>query len=208
MSRAALQRVDDTASGTASGAYFDRDWSRQAVKILPGEYYVSADDTVLVTVLGSCVSACVRDARLNIGGMNHFMLPEGGGDSRTGESARYGAYAMEVLVNDLLKRGARREALEAKVFGGGNVIAGITKANVGERNCAFVLRFLRDESIRVAAHDLLGVHPRKVAYFPRSGRALVRKLTVLPNDTIMRRERDYCARLGSHGVEGDVELFA
>jgi len=207
MTAVAIQRVAETASGTASGAYFERQWSQQAVKILPGQYYVSSDDVVLVTVLGSCVSACVRDTRLNLGGMNHFMLPEGGGDSRTGESARYGAYAMEVLVNDLLKRGARREALEAKVFGGGNVMPDLTHANVGERNAAFVLRFLRDEMIRVAAHDLLDVHPRKVAYFPRTGRALVRRLTVLPNDTIMRREQDYRTQLRTHGVNGDVELF-
>jgi chemotaxis protein CheD len=149
----------------------------------------------------------VRDTRLGFGGMNHFMLPDAGDNgSASGASARYGAYAMEVLVNELIKRGARRETLEAKVFGGGNVMAGLTQANVGERNSAFVMRFLRDEGIRVAAHDLLDIHPRKVAYFPATGRALVRKLTVLPNDTIMRREQDYRARLRGD-VGGEVELF-
>jgi chemotaxis protein CheD len=204
----ALRDSGTGPSGTASGAYYDRQFDRQAVKILPGEYHVASGDLVLVTVLGSCVSACVRDTRLGVGGMNHFMLPDAGDAAASASaSARYGAYAMEVLVNALLKRGARRDTLEAKVFGGGNVMAGLTQANVGERNSAFVLRFLRDEAIRVAAHDLMDIHPRKVAYFPRSGRALVRKLTVLPNDTIMRREQDYRARLRAGAIEGEVELF-
>jgi chemotaxis protein CheD len=204
---ACLRDSGEAPSGTASGAYFERQFSRHAVKILPGEYHVATTDIVLVTVLGSCVSACVRDTRLGVGGMNHFMLPDGGdGSTSSAASARYGAYAMEVLVNELIKRGARRDTLEAKVFGGGNVMAGLTQANVGERNSAFVMRFLRDEAIRVAAHDLLDVHPRKVAYFPATGRALVRKLTVLPNDTIMRREQDYRAKLRGD-VGGDVELF-
>ena len=202
----ALRNSGTGPAGTASGAYFERELGREAVKILPGEYHVATEDVALVTVLGSCVSACVRDSVLGIGGMNHFMLPDGGELGAASASARYGAYAMEVLVNELIKRGAQRDRLEAKVFGGGNVMAGLAQANVGERNSAFVLRFLRDEAIRVAAHDLMDVHPRKVAYFPRSGRALVRRLTVLPNDTIMRRERDYRARLRK-GVEGEVELF-
>jgi len=207
MTLAALHNSGSAPAGTGSGAYYEREFDRHAVKILPGEYHVTGDDILLVTVLGSCVSACVRDTRLGIGGMNHFMLPDGAeGGGSTSASARYGAYAMEVLVNELIKRGARRDSLEAKVFGGGNVMAGLTQANVGERNSAFVLRFLRDEAIRVMAHDLMDVHPRKVAYFPRTGRALVRKLTVLPNDTIMRREQDYRARL-REGVEGDIELF-
>jgi chemotaxis protein CheD len=204
----ALRDSGTAPAGTASGAYFERDLRCHAVKILPGEYHVAADDVALVTVLGSCVSACLRDTRLGIGGMNHFLLPDVGDPLQAASaSARYGAYAMEVLVNELLKRGARRDTLEAKVFGGGNVMAGLTQANVGERNATFVLRFLRDEAIRVAAHDLMDVHPRKVAYFPRSGRALVRKLTVLPNDTIVRREQDYRARLSAGVMEGDVELF-
>jgi chemotaxis receptor (MCP) glutamine deamidase CheD len=144
MTAVALRNSGGTAAGTASGAYFDRQFDRSAVKILPGEYHVATNDIVLVTVLGSCVSACVRDSRLGIGGMNHFMLPEGGdGSGTTSASARYGAYAMEVLVNELIKLGASRDRLEAKVFGGGNVMAGLTQANVGERNSAFVLRFLR-----------------------------------------------------------------
>jgi len=198
-----------TLHDTVDNSYFDRQFGLRATKILPGEYHVVADDVVLVTVLGSCVSACIRDARLGVGGMNHFMLPENGNTARepVSESARYGAYAMEVLVNELMKLGARRERLEAKVFGGGSVMAELTQSNVGERNAAFVLEYLRAEGITIAARDLLDVHPRKVYFFPRTGRALVKKLYRLHNDTIMQRERVYRQRLRTDHVEGDVELF-
>jgi len=189
--------------------YFDRRFDRDAIKILPGEYHVATEDVVLVTVLGSCVSACIRDRRLGIGGMNHFMLPDNASDAQgpVGESARYGAYAMETLVNEMLKLGARRDALEVKVFGAGNVMPGLAQANVGERNAAFVIEFVRAESLLLAARDLLGPYPRKVYYFPGSGRVLVKTLKEVNNDTIMRREADYRSRLRAEHVEGPVELF-
>ena len=110
----------------ADNVYFDRSFKLETAKLLPGEYYVTDRNMMLVTVLGSCVAACVRDPRHGIGGMNHFMLPDvaGDGDSPVSNSARYGTYAMEILINQLIKLGARREALEAKVFGGGNVLRG------------------------------------------------------------------------------------
>ncbi|HET8611124.1 MAG TPA: chemoreceptor glutamine deamidase CheD [Burkholderiales bacterium] len=189
--------------------HYDHRLARDAVKIQPGEYHVSADDVVLVTVLGSCVSACIADTALGIGGMNHFMLPgntreTAGPDSA---SARYGVYAMELLINRLLKLGASRARLEAKVFGGGNVVAGMTHANIGERNAAFVLEFLEAERIRLAARDLLDVYPRKVCYFARSGRALVKKLRMAPAAAIIRDENDYRQRLNTRKLGGDVELF-
>ena len=117
----------------ATNFYYDRTFDCDAAKILPGEYYFSGKDMVIVTVLGSCVSACIRDRVSGIGGMNHFMLPDGGGDENSPVSAsmRYGNYAMEILINELLKAGARRENFEAKVFGGGNVLRGFTAINVG-----------------------------------------------------------------------------
>jgi chemotaxis protein CheD len=164
---------------------------------------------VIVTVLGSCVSACIRDRVTGVGGMNHFMLPDGGGDidSPISASARYGTYAMEILINDLLKAGARRENLEAKVFGGGAVLQGFSAINVGERNAEFVRKFLKTENIRILAEDLNDVHPRKVYYFPRSGKVLVKKLKQLNNNTLVNREQDYASRLQSSAVGGDVELF-
>jgi chemotaxis protein CheD len=177
------------------------------VKVLPGEYYVTSSSMVLVTVLGSCVSACVRDREKGIGGMNHFMLAEATDDDVISASARYGAYAMEILINHLMKMGARRSSLEAKVFGGGRVMSSLASSQVGERNCNFVMDFLETEGIPVVAKDLLDVYPRKVYFFPDTGRVLVKKLVRMHNDTLLRRENEYSARLIEAPVSGDIELF-
>ena len=195
------------AEHLAGNRYFDPTFGAEAVKVLPGEYFVTTTDMLLVTVLGSCVSACIRDKEKGIGGMNHFMLADSAEQSPYSASARYGTYAMEILINHLLKLGARRGNLEAKVFGGGRVMAALSSSNVGERNCSFVLDFLRTEGIFVAAQDLLDVHPRKVYFFPTSGRVLVKKLTRLHNDTLLRRESEYAARLTEAPVSGEIELF-
>lgn len=191
----------------AGNRYFDRQFEVEAVKVLPGEYYVTATEMVLVTVLGSCVSACVRDRDKGVGGMNHFMLADGGSREMLSASARYGTYAMEILINHLLKMGARKSSLEAKVFGGGRVMASLTSSQVGENNASFVLDFLATEGIPVAAKDLLDVYPRKVYYFPSSGRVLVKKLVRMHNDTVMRRENEYAARLIEAPLAGEIELF-
>ncbi|MBA5635696.1 chemoreceptor glutamine deamidase CheD [Duganella sp. LX20W] len=192
----------------ATNVYYDRTFDCDAAKILPGEYYYTNKDMLIVTVLGSCVSACIRDRTTGLGGMNHFMLPDGGGDgSPVSASARYGTYAMEVLINDLLKAGAKRENLEAKVFGGGAVLKGFTAINVGERNAAFVLNFLKVERIRVVAEDLNDIHPRKVYFFPRTGKVLVKKLMQTHNDTLARREIEYASRLKVAPVAGAIDLF-
>ena len=194
----------------ATNVYYDRTFDRDAAKILPGEYYYTGKDMLIVTVLGSCVSACIRDRVTGVGGMNHFMLPDGGGDadSPISASARYGTYAMEVLINDLLKAGAKRENLEAKGFGGGAVLRGFSSLNVGERNAQFVRDFLKIENIRVVAEDLNDIHPRKVYYFPRTGKVLVKKLKQLNNNTLVNREQDYANRLQTNNVAGDIELFS
>ncbi len=160
----------------ASNSYFDPTFGTEAIKVLPGEYFVTTTDMLLVTVLGSCVSACIRDKERGIGGLNHFMLADSGD-------------------------------LEAKVFGGGRVMAALSSSNVGERNSTFVLNFLRTEGIAVSARDLLDVHPRKVYFFPATGRVLVKKLTRLHNDTLLRRESAYAARLTEAPISGEIELF-
>ena len=192
----------------ATNHYYDAQFKHEAVKLLPGEFYVCQHDRLLVTVLGSCVAACIRDHANGVGGMNHFMLPEGGNDA-VGMPARYGVYAMEVLINQILKTGGRRERLEAKVFGGGNVLRGFSGNTVGDRNSAFVQEFLTREGIRLVAQDLLDVYPRKVYFFPATGRALVKKLLRLHNETLLERERDYNARISSTdgATGGDIELF-
>ena len=189
--------------------YFDRVHHSEAVKILPGEYYATMRDMLMVTTLGSCVCACIRDRVSGIGGMNHFMLPDSGMDKSNpvGKSARYGAYAMEILINQLLKMGAKRSNFEAKVFGGGAVLRGFTVNNVGESNAEFVLNYLQMEKISIAAQDLLDIYPRKVYYFPHTGLVRVKKLKLVHNDTILNREAEYNKRLQHSKLEGDVELF-
>ncbi len=191
----------------ANNRYFDRHFDSEAAKILPGEYFVTDQGMLLVTVLGSCVAACVRDTVSGIGGMNHFMLPDDGGRDMVGPSARYGTYAMEILINHLLKMGARRNHLEAKVFGGGAVLASLSSSNVGVKNAEFVLNYLKTEKIPIVAKDLLDSYPRKVYYFPETGRVMVKKLHRVHNETLFSRERDYKARLAGTKMEGDVELF-
>lgn len=192
----------------APNRYYDRHFERDAVKILPGEYYATTNDTLIVTVLGSCVSVCLRDAVAGVAGMNHFLLPnEGGNGDVLSESARYGVYAMDILINHMLKLGASRYRLEAKVFGGGNVLKGFTSTSVGERNSEFVLDYLKTENIPVTAQDLLDIYPRKVYFFPDTGQVLVRKIKSLHNTTIMDRESAYRMQLRNSRASGDVELF-
>ena len=193
----------------APNLYYDHHFELDAAKILPGEFYVTVRNMVLVTVLGSCVTACIRDKGSGIGGMNHFMLPDAHPDQDNPAclSARYGAYAMELLINSLLSLGARRSLFEAKVFGGGSVLPGMTTLNVGQRNADFALNFLRTEKIPVVSQDLSDVYPRKVYYFPKSGKVLVKKLRSTHNETIRERENEYAARLVDEEVTGEVELF-
>lgn len=191
--------------------YWDRVHNCHAAKILPGEYYVTANTEIITTVLGSCVSACVRDPKLGIGGMNHFMLPHGRtGDGRwVGTQAesphRYGTFAMEHMINDILKMGCKRERLEIKVFGGANVLPKMT--DVGKRNIAFVQEYVTTEGFRLSGSDLGDVFPRKVVYFPTTGRVLVKKLRTMHNDTIIRREETYLNNIDNTRIEGEVELF-
>lgn len=199
----------DYEEAIAPTCYFDQHFKCEAVKILPGEYYVTTRDMLIVTVLGSCVSVCLRDTENGIGGMNHFMLP-GNSDSDKGpvtSSARYGSYAMEILINHLLKLGADRKRLEAKVFGGGCVLPGLTVNKVGDRNAEFVLNYLGAERIPISAQDLLDIYPRKIYFFPQSGRVLVRKLKTQHNSTIVDRETAYRQKIAETKLSGDVELF-
>ncbi|MEH6436945.1 chemoreceptor glutamine deamidase CheD [Massilia sp. DD77] len=192
----------------ATNVYYDRTFDVDAAKILPGEYYYTGKNMLIVTVLGSCVSACIRDRVTGLGGMNHFMLPDGGeAGNPVSASMRYGTFAMEVLINDLLKAGARREHLEAKVFGGGAVLRGFSAMNVGERNASFVMQFLKTERIPVLAEDLNDIYPRKVYFFPKTGKVLVKKLMQTQNDTLAKRELDYAKRLKVEPVGGAIDLF-
>ncbi len=190
--------------------YFDPVLGAPACKVLPGEYRVLRDDAAIVTVLGSCVAACIRDPATGVGGMNHFMLPDAASlaPGQDSGSARYGVHAMEMLINELVKQGARRQHLEAKVFGGAHVIAGMTQMNIGQRNARFVLDFLKTEGIRVLARDLEDACPRKVAYFPRTGVAKVKRMMLDEHRKLLAREQHYRHQLSGQRVSGDIELFA
>jgi chemotaxis protein CheD len=200
----------DNNAHFAPNTYYDRHFEKDAVKILPGEYYVTTGDKLIVTVLGSCVAVCLRDKLTRCGGMNHFLLPNDGSNESglLTESARYGVYAMEILINHLLKLGASRSRLEAKVFGGGNVLRGLTMNNVGQRNAEFVLDYLHNEGIAIVAQDLLDEYPRKVYFFPDTGKVMVRKIKSVHNSTIMDRESEYRMRVKYTPKSGDVDLFS
>lgn len=203
--RAAHPEVPSLVKGQAS-PYFDRHFQRQAMKILPGEFYATGRDEAIVTVLGSCVSACLLDPVAMVGGMNHFMLPLGGLDGRGDVfyAARYGAAAMEFLINDLLHLGAQRDRLVAKAFGGGRVMEGVT--DVGQQNALFVRSYLQQEGIPLWSEDLGDTCPRKVYFFPHSGQVLVKRLGRIHNRTIHEREVRYRETVATY-PGGGVELF-
>lgn len=201
---------DMNTQGMAPNRYYDRHFDCDAIKILPGEYYATTEKTLILTVLGSCVAVCLRDPKLQIGGMNHFLLPSdtSAGENPVSASARYGTYAMEILITQIIKLGGNKNRLEAKVFGGGAVLQGMTTNTVGKRNAEFIVDFLKTEQIPILANDLLDIYPRKVYFFPETGEVKVRKLKSLHNTTILDRESEYRMKLKQNAnVTGDVELF-
>jgi chemotaxis protein CheD len=190
--------------GEASFFFHDAHFRSDAVKVLPGEYFVHDEDLLITTTLGSCIAACLWDRERRIGGMNHFMLPDGEGSGA--DAGRYGAYAMELLINELIRRGATRATLEAKVFGGGAVVSGMNSINIGERNTAFVLDYLSVERISVVGKDVFDIYPRKVCFLPKSGKAMVKRLASANTDALLAQERAAAARLRS-AAGSSVDLF-
>ncbi len=188
--------------------FYDAASSAWMVKILPGECYVTTrPEELLVTVLGSCVSACIRDPSTGIGGMNHFMLPSGkaGGWGDELHSMRYGNFAMEKLINELLKAGCSRQSMEIKVFGGGNVIESNTA--IGSKNSEFVLSYLKSEGLACAANDLGGQYPRRIQYSPATGRVVRRFLGGGDREIIVRNEIEYASNLTTKDTSGEILLF-
>ncbi len=189
--------------GEASFFFYDAFFKNDAVKILPCEYFVYHEDILIMTTLGSCIAACLWDREARIGGMNHFMLPDG--DSGSG---RYGSYAMEVLINEMMKHGATRATMEAKVFGGGQVIDGMTSMNIGERNTAFVVDYLKTERIPIMSKDVLGPHPRKVCFLPASGKAMVKRLASSNTAAFAAQDRAAAQQVAPASASGgSLDLF-
>jgi len=191
--------------------YWDRTHDCYAAKILPGDYYITLLDEIIVTTLGSCISACIRDRNKGIGGMNHFMLPhqpqflDAWNDTRISTANRYGSHAMENLINDILRNGGDRRHLEVKIFGGGKILAQMT--DIGKNNIEFVHQYLQTERIQLVAEDVGGVYPRKVVYNPKTGKVQVKKLRSLQNQTIIEREKRYMEEIEKNPISSDIELF-
>lgn len=187
--------------------YLDMQRQRYVAKLLPGEYYVTNQGELIGTVLGSCISACVRDPETGIGGMNHFMLPtrSGGTVDLLSDAYRYGNYAMEHLINDVMKLSGKRHSLEFKLFGGANVVRGMS--SVGSKNIDFVRKYLELEKFRIQAEDLGGDYPRKILYDPTTGKVLMKKIQTLHNQTVVQRETHYLDEISHQPVAGEIDLF-
>ena len=190
----------------------NRSWEpvlrQPCARIMPGEFYVTPHDEAIMTVLGSCISACVRDPNLYVGGMNHFMLPKDKGamaEVEAGTEARYGTFAMERLVNELIKRGAKRDKLEVKIVGGGRMYE--SKADIGKHNIDFVLSYLQQEGLTIISQDLGGESPRRVQYFPRSGRLRVKRLPTMQMASVEQTEKAHLDKISERPAAGEIELF-
>ena len=196
--------------------YWDRTHGVWAAKILPGEFYVSTHGEMISTVLGSCISVCIRDVNKGIGGMNHFMLPQNTefssdnwGSNPITSASRYGNWAMEYLINAILKRGGEKKNFEVKVFGGGQMMAKMT--DIGQKNILFVYQYLAAEQLKIKASDVGDIFARKVLFFPDTGCVKVRRIKNVKNETIVQREAAYekSVEVESSAVPNanNIELF-
>lgn len=185
--------------------FWDAGDGHWVAQVLPGEFYVTRSAEVIATTLGSCVSTCIRDPILGLGGLNHFMLPEEPRNDVGGGAMRYGYFAVERLINVLVKHGARRENLEIKIFGGGKVIPGMS--DVGRANIEFVRKYFETELLDVVAEDVGGGYARRLRYYPETGRALVKRLPTGEATEVARNEKELKARLSLRPPVGEVELF-
>lgn len=187
--------------------YWDKRSGMSTAKILPGEFYVTAHNEAITTILGSCISACVRDPKAGLGGMNHFMLPisNSANSIEKADAARYGNFAMEQMINDILRNGGTRQNLEIKIFGGGRVMRGVT--DVGNKNIDFVREYIQLEGLSLLAEDVGGNYPRKVVYHPKTGKVKMKKLLSQHNNTVESRDESYFNKITHQKTEGDIELF-
>jgi len=195
----------------AKTSYWDGRFKRNTIKLLPGEYHTTKGKEMLVTVLGSCVAACIRDTRNGIGGMNHFLLPEqknkksNWAENYEEAGTRYGDLAMEILINDIIKRGGDRKNFEAKIFGGAQMFE--SNMRVGERNIEFVSKYLKFESIPVVSNDVAGTHGRKVYFIPSTGDIFMKRIKSIHNDTIEVREKRYLKEAKETKTEAEIDFF-
>ncbi len=191
-----------------------RQWNESQSKVIarvdPGQFYMTSQDELIYTRLGSCVSACIWDPKLGIGGLNHFLLPERGSHNAWQQldsySCRYGYWAMEQLINAIQQAGGERGRLKAKLFGGAKMYQGTVLA-IGESNIKFVRHYLETEAIEVLSEDLGGTWPRKILFHPNSGRVRVKRLSVEPSQTLLNQETNYLEQLADVPTKQNIELF-
>lgn len=198
--------------GKAVSRYWDKAKNAFCVKIMPGEYYYTNENEYIATTLGSCVSACIWDEKHKVGGMNHFMLPLTDKDhadvtwgSLPTDATRYGNYAMEFLINEILKHGGDKAEFQVKLFGGGKVLEGA--GNIGARNIEFVLDYVKTEGLNVVSQDLGDIYPRKVLFDPLTGRAWMKRIKDAADTTLKAREDEYRKTINVDKIAGDVDLF-
>ncbi len=186
--------------------HFNYPFQKEIVTIHPGEFYVSSADIYISTVLGSCVAVALFDPVVKIGGLNHYMLPGTfNGFKPSDVTGRYGVYAMELLINEMLKNGAYRHNLRAKVFGGGNVLNSTNK--VGSNNARFALQFLKTEEIPIDAQDVESDIARKVLFEPTTGRVYLKKLSQTALKKVEDMEEHHLQKISKKDVYGDFILF-
>jgi len=211
--RAKIDMLPKPLSGFGHVQRYQNPLSQEVTaRVKPGEYYVSAVGETITTVLGSCIAACIRDTRLGIGGMNHFLLPDNTNirsnvwlDTPVSNETRYGNVAMERLINTILANGGSRETLEVKLFGGGRMLD--LSVDIGLKNLQFVRRYLIVEKLHISAEDVGGYRPRKVQYYPKTGRVMVKTLYKGNSVGIVGREARYLERIKRENSTGKVEIF-
>lgn len=205
---ALAERIDAACETPRFHRLFDQRYGAEMVRVLPGDYYVTdAPGEMIVTILGSCVAACVRNPHTGFGGLNHFLLPGGTEDEADGVSGslRYGNFAMEALINAVLKSGCARQDLEIKLFGGADVLA--ASSHVGTKNAEFALQYLRDEGLEPIVADLGGLHGRRIHYCPATGKVQRLLLQRRIEMEVIRDEASYASRIAASPIEGTIELF-
>lgn len=186
--------------------YFDHNSEKVVVKLMSGDCYATADrNEMIVTILGSCIAACVRDPITNVGGMNHFLLPGDFESSALNESARYGTFAMEKLINQILNLGGKKDRLEIKIFGGANVIE--NSSMIGQKNVNFIKNFLKADGFTIASEHVGGTAPRRIHYYPDSGKVMMRLLKRKEDMKVVQKEEVFRSSLRKNPLEGEIELF-
>lgn len=204
-------------SNTHFNRFYHPQKEKHIVKVLPGGLYCTKrSDELIATGLGSCIAACVWDEFAGVGGMNHFLLPFDSQtqihswqpDSLVSTASRYGIHAMEMLLNSLIERGAKRRNIQMKLFGGAQMLG--RRSMIGEKNVAFILNYVEQEHLHVVAHDLGGLEPRKVMFEPLTGKAWLKRIPFTEVHRLQHQEEKYAHQLDkeSHRKrDDDVELF-